>query len=82
MTAYVVDAGGQRWTLPDPTAWRLEYTSGTPCDSFWLRCLWDRENTARPDSWVEFFAEHEGERVFTGLVDECEVSLSRRGRLL
>ena len=23
MTAYVVDAGGQRWTLPDPTAWRL-----------------------------------------------------------
>ena len=82
MTAYVVDAGGQRWTLPDPTAWRLEYTAGTPCDSFWLRCLWDRENTARPDSWVEFFAEHEGERVFTGLVDECEAAAGPGGRLL
>lgn len=82
MTAYVVDADGQRWTLPDPTAWRLEYTSGTPCDSFWLRCLWDRENTARPDSWVEFFAEHEGERVFTGLVDECEAAAGPGGRLL
>lgn len=82
MTAYVTDAAGQRWTLPDQVAWRLEYTAGIPCDSFWIRCLWDGENTARPGDWVEFAAEYQGERVFTGLVDECEVKMSAKGQFL
>lgn len=82
MTAYVTDAGGRRWTLPPAAAWRLEYTAGTPCDSFWLRCPWDGSNEARPESWVGFAAEQDGERVFTGLVDECEVSVDGRGSLL
>lgn len=82
MTAYVTDAAGTRWTLPAPVAWRLEYTAGTPCDSFWLRCLWDRDNQVRPEDWAGFFAEHEGSRVFTGLVDECEVTAGSRGQLL
>ena len=60
MTAYVTDAKGVRWTLPRPAAWRLEYTSGVPCDSFWLRCVWDGNNTARPEDWVSFFAEYPG----------------------
>ena len=74
--------GGGELALPTAVSWKFCYGTGTPCDSFWLRCLWDRENTARPDSWVEFFAEHEGERVFTGLVDECEVSIDQNGRML
>ena len=82
MTAYVTDAAGKQWTLPDQVAWRLEYTAGVPCDSFWLRCLWDRENTARPGEWVCFFAEYQGERVFTGVVDECEVTASAKCQLL
>ena len=82
MTAYVTDAGGRRWTLPPAAAWQLEYTAGTPCDSFWLRCPWDGSNEARPESWVGFAAEQDGERVFTGLVDECEVSVDGRGSLL
>ena len=82
MTGCVTDAAGRRWNLPDPVAWRLEYTAGVPCDSFWLRCLWDRDNTARPGDWVGFFAEREGERVFTGLVDECEVGWGADGQTL
>ena len=82
MTAYVTDCRQVRWTLPRPVAWRLEYTAGAPCDSFWLRCVWEENNTTRPADWVSFTAEHEGERVFTGLVDECEVSITDRGRLL
>lgn len=82
MTAYVTDAAGTRWALPALTAWRMEYTAGVPCDSFWLRCVWDEGNTARPGEWVGFTAEHGGERVFTGLVDECEVTVSAAGRLL
>lgn len=82
MTGYVSDGAGTRWALPPLTAWRLEYTAGVPCDSFWLRCLWDGDNPTRPGSWVGFAAEQEEERVFTGLVDECEVSLTGQGRFL
>ena len=82
MTAYVRDASQVCWTLPKPVAWRLEYTAGVPCDSFWMRCVWDENNTTKPEEWVGFTAEHEGERVFTGVVDECEVSVTTQGRLL
>lgn len=82
MTAYMIDAERKRWTLPAPLAWRLEYTAGVPCDSFWLRCSWDGGNPTRPGDWVGFEAEDGGRRVFTGLVDECEVSVTAAGRLL
>lgn len=82
MTGYVTDSGGNRWALPDLMAWRLEYTAGVPCDSFWLKCLWDEDNAVKPGGWVSFTAEHQGEQVFAGLVDECEVSLSGEGRTL
>lgn len=82
MTGYMTDAAGTRWQLPNLVAWRLDYTAGVPCDSFWLRCPWDGNNTTRPGDWVSFQAFHEGELVFAGVVDECEVTLSRQGRLL
>lgn len=82
MTAYVTDARGGRWALPRTAAWRLEYTAGVPCDSFWLRCPWSGENAVKPGDWVGFTAEQDGKRVFTGLVDECEVSVDGRGSLL
>lgn len=82
MTAYMTDASGKEWLLPGLLAWRMEYTAGVPCDSFWLRCGWDADNGVRPGEWVGFRAEHQGERVFTGVVDECEVSVDASGRLL
>lgn len=82
MTAYVTDAKGRRWSLPAPLAWRMEYTAGVPCDSFWMRCPWEKNSPTKPEGWVEFAADHAGERVFTGLVDECEVSVTVKGRIL
>ena len=83
MTGCVTDAEGVQWTLPEPTAWRMEYTAGVPCDSFWLRCPWEDGNPTRPGSWVKFSASHGGGRVFTGVVDECEVSVTpSAGRVL
>lgn len=82
MTAYVTSPSGLRWRLPQAVCWRMEYTSGTPCDSFWLRCPWDGDNSVRPEEWTGFLAMYGGERVFTGVVDECEVALNAQGRLL
>ena len=79
MTGYVTDARGKKWALPPLLAWRMEYATGTPCDSFWLRCVWEMDSTAKPKDWVGFYAEHEGQRVFTGVVDECEVSQTGQG---
>ncbi len=79
MKGIVIDCAGERWALPMLTAWRLEYAAGSPCDSFWLRCPWDAGNAARPADWVRFQGEHEGERVFTGVVDECQVSQGSGG---
>ena len=82
MNASVTDCRGTRWTLPPLTAWRLEFTTGVPCDSFWLRCPWDSQNTANPADWVRFHAAHQGETVFTGLVDECEATHDHNGSVL
>ena len=82
MTAYVTDWRGEQWTLPQAESWQMEYTTGSPCDSFWWRCPWDGDNTTYPADWVTFIAEHGGERVFTGVVDECEVTADRSGRIL
>lgn len=73
---------GRVWRLPALTAWRLEYTSGVPCDSFWLKCPWEPEGEPDPADWVSFTAEENGERVFTGVVDECRYSQSGKGAVL
>ena len=82
MRGYVTDFEGKTWMLPILTAWRFEYTAGVPCDSFWLCCPWEPGSGTVPARWVRFTAEHEGERVFTGVIDECQVSLSEKGRVL
>ncbi len=82
MTAYMTGSAGERWMLPSLMAWRLEYTAGVPCDSFWLKSTWDGDNHTRPGEWVRFEGWHEGEQVFAGVVDECEVSLTGDGRVL
>ena len=82
MRGYVTDARGETWILPELTAWQMEYTSGVPCDSFWLRCPWEAGGGTDPAHWVGFAAEHEGERVFTGVVDECVVAQDGNGGTL
>ena len=79
MRAYVTDHLGRDWLLPELTAWRMEYTAGVPCDSFWVRCPWEAGSGTDPAQWVTFYAVHEGERVFTGVVDECQCEWSEGG---
>ena len=82
MTGYVMDRAGVRWQLPPLLAWQLDYTAGVPCDSFWLRFLWKQGADTNPREWVEFQAEEHGERVFTGLVDECERTRDSGGEVM
>lgn len=79
MRAFVRDALGQAWELPACERWEMEYGIGTPCDSFTLRCPWSMGQEVWSEGWTEFYAEQDGKRVFTGLVDEWEIAQNRQG---
>ena len=72
MTLKLICFDGKAYTLPAPESWKFQYGAGTPCDSFELRCPWDGGAEAALSGAVRFEAEEEGERVFTGVVDEFE----------
>lgn len=79
MTGYVISAQGDATALPAPLSWTFQYTSGVPCDSFQIRCLWEGTNTVDPRQWCTFQALDEDQVVFTGVVDECETALTPQG---
>ena len=70
---------GRRIRLPDAVEWRFQYGCGTPCDSFQLTCLWEPDSGNDLAEAVSFTAEENGERLFTGVVDECERGWDDRG---
>ena len=74
--------GGGILTLPTAVSWRFCYGTDTPCDSFFLRCLWERGQETLLSAACRFFAEWEGERVFTGVVDEYAVRCGKDGLYL
>lgn len=65
--------------LPVVTEWSFEYGTGTPCDSFSVTCLWERGQERMLEGACRFFADHEGERVFTGVVDDYTCTMDERG---
>lgn len=79
MTAYLITSDGNRHKLPELLEWNLEYGCGSPCDSFRVVCLWTCDNDRILADAVRFTAWHGDEPVFTGIVDECEVSWSGTG---
>lgn len=82
MRCWVELGDGQAWTLPTAVGWTFRYGTDTPCDSFSLRCLWERGQEKLLSAACRFFAEWEGERVFTGVVDEFAVLCGKNGLYL
>ena len=72
---------GSQIALPQVTEWKFQYGLGTPCDSFEVRCLWEPEEDLLAEA-VSFTADEGGQRVFTGLVDECERGWDEQGGFL
>ena len=56
--------------LPVVTRWEFCYGTGLPCDSFSVRCLWQSGRERALSAAALFYADWEGQRVFTGVVDE------------
>jgi prophage tail gpP-like protein len=82
MECWVTTGGGRTIQLPTVVEWTFNYGTGTPCDSFELKCLWDMGQELVLADACRFYAQEEGERVFTGVVDEYAcVFDSQGGRL-
>ncbi|MBD5134191.1 MAG: hypothetical protein HDT38_06960 [Clostridiales bacterium] len=73
---------GGTLVLPTAVSWKFCYGTDTPCDSFFLRCLWERGQEKLLSAAYRFYAEWEGERVFTGVVDEFAVICGKDGLYL
>lgn len=82
MTGYITNAAGTIYALPALTAYQVLRCGGEDgCDSFFCTFPTEAADTAVLEGALTFHAEHEGRRVFTGVVDEVSVSLSSAGRL-
>ena len=66
MTGYLICYDGTKYQLPLPLSWQLDYALGVPCDSFWLRCVWEKGQEQVLADAVRFEAEENGETVFRG----------------
>ena len=82
MRCWVELGDGSSLNLPTAVSWRFCYGTDTPCDSFFLRCLWERGQEKLLHNACRFGAAWEGERVFTGVVDEFAVLCGRDGLYL
>ncbi len=79
MTGYLLTAKGGKIDLPPFTSWKLTRTGSVPCDSFEASCPWDGGVEPAYDSACRFIVDGEGERRFTGVLDEYELSWNGRG---
>jgi len=79
MTAFLMTGDGSRYELPELLEWELDYSCGTPCDSFRVVSLWQCGSDDVLGRVVRFEAFQGREQVFAGVVDECEVTWSAQG---
>lgn len=82
MQCQAIGYDGTTYILPTVTGWTLRYGLGTPCDSFEVSCLWEPGAEKLLAGAIRFYAEEEGERVFTGVVDEYTCVRDEKGSRL
>lgn len=79
MKAWLIAYDGSKYALPTVTQWEFRYGVGSPCDSFEITCLWQPGEERALNGAVRLWAEQDGERVFTGVVDEYACILDENG---
>ena len=82
MTGYVRTCDGRRLTLPALLQWSVRLTDGDPCDSFSVRFLYEAELSEALRKAVLFEAEELGRTAFTGVVDDYEIRMDKKGLLV
>ena len=80
MAEFVLETwDGRSVLLPTPLAWQLDYGLGSPCDSYWVKLLWQAGDEDSLAAGTRMTVTEGGETVFTGVVDECACSWKEDG---
>ena len=79
MKAYII--GGGESALPELISWDFSHGFCSPCDSFEVSFLYEKELLPALTAAAMFRAVHNGKTVFRGVVDEFEISADRSGRV-
>ncbi|NCB73448.1 MAG: hypothetical protein EOM51_01705 [Clostridia bacterium] len=82
MEAYLICHDGTIYEIPSLLEWKFSYGCGLPCDAFEISFIYDKSILSALTAANRFRAEHEGETVFTGLVDDFEILISENGSLV
>ena len=82
MECSVLLGTGGEVKLPQPIRWEFCYGTGTPCDSFFVRCLWEGGQEKKLSAAHRFLAHWNGKRVFTGVVDDYACLCGKDGLYL
>lgn len=79
MTAYITLCSGESRKLPELLSWDFTHGFCSPCDCFEVSFLYSRELLEPLRTAVRLRAEHDGETVFSGVVDELSLSADAAG---
>lgn len=80
MTGYLKDNMGKVYRLPPLVSWQMLYTDGKDGTDAFEICFPYIDGIGEiMDGLCGFFAEHEKERVFTGIVDEYKIGFTQNG---
>ena len=79
MTGTIFGYTGRSGTLPPLLSWDISHGFGSPCDSFEVSFVYDPAMLSALEEAVRFQARHGGRTVFSGVVDEFELSADRSG---
>lgn len=79
MEGRIINAAGTEYALPVLLGWEISHGFCSPCDSFEVRFLYTGAMLEPLKKACRFTAEHDGETVFSGVVDEVELLADARG---
>ncbi|MDO4813243.1 MAG: hypothetical protein Q3995_06995 [Eubacteriales bacterium] len=79
MKGFVTTCDGAVYQLPTLFAWRFSETGAEPCDSFSIRCSYDRNMAEVLRRAVRFTAKEDEKTAFCGVVDEYQMTCDERG---
>ena len=80
MKGFLTDFRGNKFELPILIGWDIRHGMGLPCDAFEIAFLYEESMLNMLSDAIRFEAEHEKNRVFSGVVDEFEVIAGDSGK--
>jgi hypothetical protein len=80
VTGILIDCNGREYEMPVLLSWSTVHTTGVPCDSFEVCCLYDEMMAPILSDAVRFRGVVNGITVFFGVVDEYEITIDDGGK--